>query len=109
MKMPNGELAVVEIEKLRDYCLNPRHPRGRSKARVFAAVGIRKAEAEELRAALLVAAASAEARLGLVNSYGQRYIIDFGLVRQGRTVTIRGIWIVLAGQNLPRLTTRYVL
>ncbi len=29
MKLPNADRAVVEIEKLRDYCLNPVHPRGR--------------------------------------------------------------------------------
>jgi len=29
MKLPNGEQAVVAIEKLRDYCLNPYHHRGR--------------------------------------------------------------------------------
>ncbi len=37
MKLPNGGRAVVEIAKLRDYCLNPAHPRGRHNARVFAA------------------------------------------------------------------------
>ncbi len=37
MKLPNSDRAVVDIAKLRDYCLNPAHPRGRHKARVFAA------------------------------------------------------------------------
>jgi len=53
MKLPNGDRAVVDIEKLRGYCLNPRHPRGRNKARVFASAGIAEADAEELRMALL--------------------------------------------------------
>ena len=35
MKLPNADRAVVEIEKLRDYCLSSSHPRGRHKARVF--------------------------------------------------------------------------
>jgi len=64
MKLPNGALAVVDIRKLRAYCLSPHHPRGRSKARVFASVGIREGDAEELRTALLQAARSAEAQLG---------------------------------------------
>jgi hypothetical protein len=38
MKLPNGDQAVVDIAKLRDYCLNKDHLRGRHKARVFAAV-----------------------------------------------------------------------
>lgn len=109
MKLPNGADAVVEIEKLRGYCLNPHHPRGRNKARVFASVGIREADAEELQMHLLRAARDAEATLGTLNEYGQRYTVDFELVRQGRSVRIRSIWIVLTGQDLPRLATCYVL
>lgn len=109
MNLPNGGRAIVDIQKLRAYCLNPQHTRGRNKARVFASVGIRDADAEELRTALLQAAANAEARLGMMNLYGQRYILDFELVRQGRTVRIRSTWIVLTGEDLPRLTSCYVL
>jgi hypothetical protein len=72
MKLPHGEHALVDIQKLRGYCLNPEHPRGRNKARVFAAVGIRQQDAEELRAALLAAAISAEARQGKSTLYGWR-------------------------------------
>jgi hypothetical protein len=109
MKLPNGEHAVVDLRKLLEYCLNPQHPRGRNKARVFAAVGIREADAEELRAALLAAAGGAETEPGVANLYGQRYIIDFDLVRQGKVVRIRSTWIVRAGDDLPRLTSCYVL
>ena len=108
MNLPNGECAIVDIEKLRGYCLNPDHTRGRHKARVFASVGIRQSDAEELRTALLQAATNAEVRRGILNSHGQRYIADFDLVRQNRTVRIRSSWIVLTGQDLPRLTSCYV-
>lgn len=109
MNLPNGERAIVDIRKLRAYCLNPHHTRGRNKARVFASVGIRESDAEELRAALFQAAINVEARLGMFNSYGQRYVIDFDLVRQSRTLRIRSTWIILTGQDLPRLTSCYVL
>jgi hypothetical protein len=109
VKLPNGALAVVDIQKLRGYCLNPHHPRGRHKARVFASAGIREPDAEELRTALLQAANTAEALIGTSNSYGQRYIVDFELVRDGRRVRIRSIWFVLTGQDVPRLATCYVL
>jgi len=33
--LPGGAGAIVEISKLRDYCLDPHHRRGRHKARVF--------------------------------------------------------------------------
>jgi hypothetical protein len=89
MKLPNGDRAIVDDRKLQGYCLNAQHPRGRNKARVFASVGFRQADAEELRTALLAAASKAEARLGSANLYGQRYIVDFDLVRQDRAVKIR--------------------
>jgi hypothetical protein len=54
MKLPHPGRAVVEIEKLRDYCLSMSHPRGRHKAKVFESVlGITADDAEELRQALL--------------------------------------------------------
>jgi hypothetical protein len=34
-RLPNADLAVFDIRKIADYCLNPLHPRGRHKARVF--------------------------------------------------------------------------
>jgi hypothetical protein len=37
MTIPHADRAVVDIRKLRDYCLNPLHDEGKHKARVFAA------------------------------------------------------------------------
>lgn len=109
MKLPEGARAVVDMRKLRDYCLDPAHPRGRHKARVFAAYGIRAADAALLQGALLEAARNGESSLGTRDAYGQRYAVDFDLIRPGRTVKIRSIWIVLTGESTPRLTTCFVL
>ncbi len=109
MKLPNGANAIVDIRKLVDYCLNSQHPRSRNKARVFASVGIRADDAEQLRTALLRAAVENEAQPGDANVYGQRYIIDLDLVKQDRAVRIRSTWIVRSGDHLPRLTSCYVL
>jgi len=109
VKLPNGEHAIVDVRKLLEYCLNSQHPRGRNKARVFASVGFREAEAEQLRIALLAAARDNEAQLGVANVYGQRYIIDFDLAWHERVVRIRSTWIVRTGDDLPRLTSCYVL
>jgi hypothetical protein len=54
MRLPNPEQAHVELSKLTEYVLNPSHPRGRNKARVFAsALKIGRAEAPVLRDWLL--------------------------------------------------------
>jgi hypothetical protein len=53
-KLPGGDRAIVDIAKVRDYRLNPAHPRGRHKPRVFAsALGLRAADAEFLCGKLL--------------------------------------------------------
>ena len=109
MKLPNGERAIVDVRKLQGYCLNPHHSRGRNKARVFSSLGINRSDVEVLREALLEAASNAEARPGVGNPYGQRYIVDFDLVRQARNVRIRSTWIMRIGEDLPRLTSCYVL
>jgi hypothetical protein len=110
MKLPNCEVAIVEIEKLRDYCLSSGHPRGRHKARVFySLLEITAADAEELRAALIDAAINENATPGASDQYGARYIIDFEMRRVGRTASIRSCWIVRTGEIAPRFVTCYIL
>ena len=100
----------MEISKLRDYCLNPHHPRGRHKARVFlSTLGLGQPDAGILRTALLAAASEAEAVQGESDSYGERYVIDFPLTRAGRTAKVRSAWILLHGETFPRLTSCFVI
>jgi hypothetical protein len=110
MKLPGGEHATVDIAKLRDYCLNPAHPRGRHKARVFAsALGVTAAEADFLREALIRAAREAEAIPGDGDEYGERYAVDFMLSRGERQAAIRSTWMVPRGDSVPHLTSCFVL
>jgi hypothetical protein len=110
MKLPGAEQAVVDAYKLRDYCLNPVHPHGRHKARVFAAaLGIAQADAAFLKQRLLEAALTCNAKPGQADQYGRRYIVDFECNRGNRRATIRSGWIVRRGESFPRLTTCYVL
>jgi hypothetical protein len=64
MTIPNAERAVVDIRKLRDYCLNPLHDDGKHKARLFTAVGITANDAETLRDVLLQVVKTHAAQLG---------------------------------------------
>ena len=110
MKLPNGDRAVVELAKLRDYCLNKQHFRGRHKARVFAsALGITSGDAEILRQTLLDAAVEKSATPGEQDDYGQRYVLDFRMTGPRGSATVRSLWIVLTGERVPRLVTCYVL
>jgi hypothetical protein len=110
MKLPGGEHAVVDIAKLRDYCLNPSHPRGRHKARIFAAVlGLAQADAEFLREELLRAAREADATAVDADEYGERYIVDLELVWNDRWSAVRSAWIIRRGEGFPRLISCFVL
>ena len=110
MLLPNGENAIVDIRKLRDYCLNPDSPRGSHKARVFAAaLGITADDAENLRATLLDAARTNEVTVGELDLYGQRYTMDVEVTTKAGTASVRSGWILLHGEAAPRLTTCYVL
>ena len=35
MKLPNADKAIIDSKKIKDYCLNPDHPRGKHKAKIF--------------------------------------------------------------------------
>jgi len=110
VRIPNAERALVEIAKLRDYCLSMDHPRGRHKARVFQrALGLTSADAEFLRDRLLAAVQSDEAALGEGDRYGQRYILDVAVVGTVREGIVRSAWIIRADEDFPRLTSCYVL
>jgi hypothetical protein len=110
MKIPNAENAVVDIEKLTDYCLSETHPRGKHKARVFATVlGLTLDNAVDLRNALLSAVRSEEASAGEQDEYGKRYILDFQMKHLGNDATVRSTWIIRQSEDFPRLTSCYVL
>lgn len=110
MKLPGGERAIVDIARVRDYCLNPTHPRGRHKARVFAsALGMMAMDAEFLREALLRAAREEDAIPGEADEYGERYAVDFNLIRGDRQAVIRSAWIIRRREQVPRLTSCFVL
>lgn len=111
MKLSGGAQAVVDIEKLRDYCLSAQHPEGRHKARVFlSALGMGASDAEGLRNLLLVVAADSD-NVTLTGSdlYGIRYSLDFTVFWNSRESVVRSAWIVKSGEEFPRLTTCYVL
>jgi hypothetical protein len=110
MIIPNSENAVVDIRKLRNYCLNSEHDDGKHKARLFSAIlGMTTDHAEELRQILLEVIQAHEARLGRSDDFGQRYTLDFSIEWQNKSATLRSGWIIEHGSDIPRLTTCYPL
>lgn len=109
MKLPGGERAYVDMTKLRDYCLDPMHPRGRHKARAFAArLGLTSARAGALRDALLAAARENDAVAGEHDGFGRRFAVEFLMEGPKGPVNVRSAWIVRESEDFPRLTSCYV-
>ena len=107
--LPNPDLAILDIRKIEDYCLNPSHPRGRHKARVFReALNLQRGDAAWLRDALLEAARSGEASEIAVDAWGTHWRLDAVVRRHDRNVVIRTIWIVRTGENRPMFVTCWV-
>ena len=111
MKIPNGDRAVVAIEKLTEYALNPDHPTGGPKARVFRAVlGITIEHAELLQDALLEAARSSEnAFFRQRRNFGDQYEIVFVMEGpNGNHSEVTSGWQIDTDSDYPRLTSCYI-
>lgn len=110
MKLPNSQNLVIDLNKLRGYCLNPQHPKGKDKAKRFDSIlGITAKDTEELAEILRLKALTADVTFGIKDHHGQRYTMDFPLTRQGNTALVRSAWIIKSGEDFPRLTTCYIL
>ncbi|MEX0702341.1 MAG: DUF6883 domain-containing protein [Planctomycetales bacterium] len=110
MRIPNADRAVVDLEKLTEYCLNPSHPRGRHKARVFeSALGLTLFHAEVLRGALFDAASEIDPVEGERDEFGQRYVMEFEMTGPAGTAMVRSAWIIRTDEGFPRLVTCHVI
>ncbi|WP_371126033.1 DUF6883 domain-containing protein [Bradyrhizobium sp.] len=95
---------------MEDYCLNPLHPRGRHKARVFReALDLQRSDAVWLRGVLLEAARSCEASPITTDKWGAHWRMDATIRRQDKNAVVRTIWIVRTGESLPIFVTCWVL
>jgi hypothetical protein len=110
MLLPDAERAFADDSKFVDYCLNPAHPIGKHKARVFAAsLRIGLDNWPVLRDAVLLAVLTWPAVHQGRNGYGELYVVDFLMEHDTRTALVRTSWIIHDDENFPRLTSCYVI
>lgn len=97
--------------KLEGYALNPDHPTGKNKARVFkSALGFTQADAAELERQIREKAPYHEAIKGRRDKYGQRWTVRIPIEgNNGRTATVETGWIVRPDKLEPELTTAFVM
>jgi hypothetical protein len=73
--LPNYDKASIDRDKLYEYALNPDHPSGRHKARVFSsALGIERWHADVLVEILRASLSRALAQQGPKTGYGDSWV-----------------------------------
>ena len=109
VKLPNGERAIVEDSKLREYVLNPHHPVGRHHARLFDEwLGIHQGNLEILRTGLVSAASREPVTREMVTPYGTKFEMGVDVLGPRGARSVRAVWIVERGGDRPRLVTCFV-
>jgi hypothetical protein len=111
MKLPNAQSAAVPERKVTQYLLNPAHPAGGSKARVFLRFGFTVAEWQQMAEAMLRHARENEVAAMEQTAHGTRYVVDGPLTApNGSRLNIRSAWYIhLHGDGGPRFVTAHPL
>lgn len=106
----NADKALIDPRKLMSYVLNPAHPVGGNKAKVFeAALGFTQSNADDLIAKIKIGVVSYPAQLLQKDNFGQRMAVDLPITGEnGNTAIVRTGWIYVNDSNIPRLTTVFV-
>lgn len=91
---------------MRHYLLSTFHPIGRFKAAFFRSIGYSAAEWHVLELDLRVLAAHGDASAVELTTFGQKYEVR-GILQgpSGTKASVVTVWIVLAGEDLPRFVT----
>ncbi len=95
MKLPNAENAIIDKDKIENYCLNLEHPRGKHKARVFISVlGLTVKDSEYLIGRIKTMIIKVDCLKGEQDQYGQRYTADIEIKYESKKAVVRTSWII---------------
>ena len=105
-KLPLADQAVVDPRKISKYLLDATHPVGGPKVAFFIGFGFRADDPATMIAALLEHARAHDAMDLPSTPHGAKHVVT-GELRSpdGTNPTIRSIWIIDAGQSIPRFVT----
>ncbi len=85
--------AVIDPRKFTEYALNPQHPVGRNKARVFESVlGFTKNNAEDLMRQVRQGVLENTPAPGKVDQFGERFTVDIPVTGPAGSGIVRTGW-----------------
>ncbi len=101
---------TIDLRKFTDYALDPEHPVGRHKARVFkAALGYTRENYQALLEQIEAQVMDAEAILQRTDVHGQHVQVDLQIVGvAGQRAVVRTAWLIASGADEAHLVTLYV-
>lgn len=109
--LPNFEQAVIPIEKLRNYSLNPNHETGRHKAAVFKnMLGFEERHADVLAELIRKTLSQAPSERDKLDEHGERWTTYHPIVGlNGLTVVVTVAWIFRKERSdIPELISCYI-
>jgi hypothetical protein len=112
-KLPEGahsligaDKAIINPSKLTEYALNPVHPVGKHKARVFeSALGFNKNNAGDLMKQIQQGFKNNTPIAGKIDQYGERFTVDIPVTGPKGSGVVTSGWIYKPGSDVPELTT----
>ena len=107
-RLVGANRAIIDPRKLTEYALNPNHPVGGNKARVFERLGFNQGNAGDLMQQLRTGVMENTPTPGKVDQFGARFTVDIPVVGPQGAGIVRTGWIFKAGSKIPELTTLFV-
>jgi hypothetical protein len=108
-RLLNAEKAVIDPRKLTEYALNPTHPVGGNKAKVFeSALGFNQSNADTLLKQIQQGVADHSPVAGTVDKFGSRFTVDIPVTGPKGKGVVRTGWIFKGDSEIPELTTLFV-
>jgi hypothetical protein len=108
-RLLGADHAEIDPKKVTDYALNPDHPVGGNKARVFdSALGFNQGNADDLMNQIQRGVTENEPIPGAVDKYGQRFTVDIPVTGPKGSGVVRTGWIYGPESTTPRMTTLFV-
>ena len=106
--MPAAERSYIHPDKLRRYLLSASHPEGCYKAAFFARFGYTERHWRRLGWELRILARTGTVEVEPPDSFGTRYRVSGKISSpSGRYAEIVTVWIILHGEDFPRLVTAF--
>ncbi|MCE6998527.1 hypothetical protein LZG04_27550 [Saccharothrix sp. S26] len=108
-RVANAENAIIGPRKFTEYALNPDHPVGGNKAKVFEpALGYDRSDADDLIEKIREGVQTNPAVPGKVDQYGSRFTVDMMTEGPGGSAIVRTGWIIKPGETIPQMTATFV-